>query len=84
MSVQRAKARSIAACTTSSAPAMPVSVSSENTTPKPKVSSGALRSHTVTWCAGSNCFISAAKYNPPGPPPAIAILIPCPPRSDGA
>jgi hypothetical protein len=36
-------------------------VSSENTTPKPKVSSGALRSHTVISWEGSRFFISAAK-----------------------
>ena len=28
----------------------------------------ALRSHRVMSCAESSCFISAAKYRPPGPP----------------
>src|SRR6476646_403870 len=57
---------------------MPPRVSSEKTTPKPKVSSGALRSQTVTSWAGSSCFISAARYRPPGPPPAMAILMALP------
>src|SRR5215472_5090641 len=58
---------------TGSACSMPPSVSSENTTPKPNVSSGALRSQTVISCAGSSCLVSAAKYSPPGPPPMTAI-----------
>ena len=61
MSVQRAKSRSIWSWTTASAPSIPPRVSSENTTPKPKVSSGALRSQTVTSWRGSSPFISAAK-----------------------
>src|SRR5215475_4923732 len=52
---------------------MPPSVSSEKTTPKPKVSSAALRSHTViSWC-GPSCAASAEKYSPPGPPPMTAM-----------
>src|SRR5579875_3369553 len=62
-----------------SACSMPPSVSSENTTPKPNVSSAALRSHTVISCPGLSRLASAAKYRPPGPPPTIAIRTP-PPR----
>ena len=54
---------------------MPPSVSSENTTPKPNVSSAALRSQTVISCAGSSCLVRAAKYSPPGPPPMTAMRI---------
>ena len=61
MSVQRAKLRSIRSCTTRSAPSMLPRVSSEKTTPKPKVSSGALRSQTVISWAGSSDFIRVAK-----------------------
>ena len=46
---------------TGSACSMPPSVSSENTTPKPKVSSGALRSQTVISVPGSSWRTSAAK-----------------------
>src|SRR5450432_2186619 len=52
---------------------MPPRVSSENTTPKPKVSSAALRSQTVISCSGPSCWASAAKYSPPGPPPMTAM-----------
>lgn len=49
---------------------MPPRVSSERTTPKPKVSSGAFFSHTSTACP---CRASsAAAYSPPGPPPTTA------------
>src|SRR5579875_663260 len=58
---------------TSSACSMPPSVSSENTTPKPNVSSGALRSQTVTSLRGDSWRTSAARYRPPGPPPATAM-----------
>lgn len=54
---------------------MAPSVSSLKTTPNPKVSSAALRSHTVISCAGCNCLTSAEKYSPPGPPPTTAIRI---------
>src|SRR6185312_8842950 len=74
MSVQRANRRDMASANSVSAFSMPPRVSSEKTTPNPKVSSGALRSHTVIWWAGSSCFISAARYRPPGPPPMIAIF----------
>src|ERR1700754_1496197 len=73
MSSHRAVCRCIAANTAGSACSMPPSVSSENTTPKPNVSSAALRSHTVTSRPGSSCFANAAKYSPPGPPPTTAI-----------
>src|SRR5260221_7558635 len=59
---------------------MPPRVSSENTTPKPNVSSAALRSQTVISLCGASCLVSAAKYSPPGPPPTTAIRI-APPRS---
>src|SRR5690349_2756560 len=56
---------------------MPPRVSSDNTTPNPKVSSAALRSQTVTsWC-GPSCLVSAAKYRPPGPPPMTATRTIC-------
>ncbi|CAO0837858.1 hypothetical protein SMICM17S_04169 [Streptomyces microflavus] len=71
MSVQRAKRRAMASAMVVSAFSMPPS-RPEKTTPKPNVSSGALRSQTVIWWAGSSCFIRAAKYSPPGPPPMIA------------
>ena len=73
MSSQRANSRCIAAWIAGSACSMPPSVSSEKTTPKPKVSSGALRSQTVTSRPGSSCLTSAAEYSPPGPPPMTAI-----------
>src|SRR4051794_10171961 len=78
MSSQRANSCSMLAKIDRSAPSMPVSVSSEKTTPKPNVSSAALRSHTSTSCRGSSCFASAAKYSPPGPPPTTAIRISAP------
>src|SRR5215467_4635062 len=59
-----------------SAFSIPPSVSSENTTPKPNVSSGALRSQTVISASGESWRASAAKYSPPGPPPATAIRMP--------
>src|SRR5260370_28381634 len=54
---------------------MPPRVSSENTTPKPNVSSAALRSQPVISLSGASCLASAAKYSPPGPPPTTAIRI---------
>src|SRR5690606_18256907 len=53
------------------------SVSSERTTPQPKVSSGRLRSNTTTSCAASRSFIEIAKYRPAGPPPSTATFIRC-------
>ena len=76
MSSHRASSRRMAANTAGSASSMPPSVSSENTTPKPNVSSAALRSHTVMTCDGSSWRSSAAQYSPPGPPPMIAIRMP--------
>jgi hypothetical protein len=61
MSVQRANRRAMASANSGSAFSMPPSVSSEKTTPKPNVSSGALRSQTVISWAGSSCFMRAAK-----------------------
>src|SRR3954447_21402674 len=54
---------------------MPPRVSSLNTTPKPKVSCAALRSQTRMSASGSSALASAAKYNPPGPPPITAMRI---------
>src|SRR5438067_4853222 len=73
MSSQRANSARIASCTAASACSMPPRVSSEKTTPKPNVSSGALRSQTVISWPGPSCFASAAKYRPAGPPPMTAI-----------
>src|SRR4029453_5225780 len=75
MSDQRAKRRLMYSATTGSAFPMPPNVSSENTTPNPNVSVAALRSQRVMSCEASSCFISAAKYRPPGPPPTIAIFM---------
>ena len=61
MSVHRANRRAMASANSGSAFSIPPSVSSENTTPKPNVTSGASRSQTVTSCAGSSCFINAAR-----------------------
>src|SRR5690349_2716742 len=66
-----------------SACSMPPSVSSENTTPKPNVSSAAFRSQTVISLPGSSCRASAAKYSPPGPPPMTAIRTGCPSAGRG-
>src|ERR1700677_269927 len=76
MSSQRANSRLIAAKIPASACSMPPRVSSENTTPKPNVSSAALRSQTVISCPASSCLASAAKYRPPGPPPRTEIRTP--------
>src|SRR5918996_271139 len=73
MSSQRANSRCMAAWIVASACSMPPRVSSEKTTPKPNVSSAALRSHTVISRRGSKRFASAAKYSPPGPPPTTAM-----------
>ncbi len=72
MSLHRANSADMASNTAGSACAMPSSVSSENTTPKPNASSRALRSQTVISHSGESCWASAAKYNPPGPPPMTA------------
>src|ERR687895_437714 len=81
MSSQRANSAVMAAWTAGSACSMPPSVSSENTTPNPKVSAGALRSHTVISCWGPSCFIKMPKYSPPGPPPMQAICMSSPPEA---
>src|SRR5882757_10464853 len=51
------------------------SVSSENTTPKPKVSSARFCSCTATCQLGCAFLVSSAKYRPPGPPPTTVIRI---------
>src|SRR5207244_13394605 len=53
---------------------MPPSVSSEKTTPNPKVSAAAFRSHTSISCFGFSSLTSVARYRPAGPPPMIAIF----------
>ena len=73
MSSQRANSLRMAEKISSSACSMPPRVSSENTTPKPNVSSAALRSQTVISCRASSCLARAAKYRPPGPPPRTAM-----------
>ena len=73
MSSQRANSRRMAAKISRSACSMPPRVSSENTTPKPNVSSAALRSQIVISCPASSCLARAAKYRPPGPPPRTAM-----------
>src|SRR5919108_4878044 len=78
MALQRAKASSISAKLGGSASRSAPRVSSENTTPQPKVASGALRSTTVTWWAGSARLASSAKYSPAGPPPRTPIRIAAP------
>ena len=65
MSSQIANSRCICEKTTGSACSIPPSVSSLKTTPKPNVSSGALRSHTVISCrcpvVAASCWASALK-----------------------
>src|SRR5437899_206391 len=73
MSSQRANSRCMAAKTSGSACSIPPSVSSEKTTPKPNVSSGAFRSHRSTSLPGLSCLTSAERYTPPGPPPSTAM-----------
>ena len=68
---------------------IPLRVWSLKTTPKPKVSSGALRSHTVISDDGSSCRTRLEKYRPAGPPPTTAIRMcrldsPGLPRRDNA
>ena len=75
MSSQIANSAAIFAWIAGSACSMPPSVSSEKTTPKPKVSSARLRSQTVISWSAPSCLASAAKYRPPGPPPITAIRI---------
>src|SRR6185369_5207221 len=81
MSSQRCACRPMAAVISGSALASASSVASENTTPKPNVSSGWLRSSTVTSCRGSACFKSEAKNRPPGPPPKQVTFTDAPPAS---
>ena len=50
-------------------------VSSLNTTPHPKVASGALRSTTTMSLDGSDFFASNAKYSPAGPAPSTPIRL---------
>lgn len=72
---------SSASLSTGSAASMASRVASEKTTPKPKVSSGRLRSNTTTSAPGRFRLSSVAKNSPPGPPPMQATLIVLPPVS---
>src|SRR2546427_5536574 len=74
MSSEWAKAWVIAAWLSGSASRKLSSVASEKTTPKPKVSSGRLRSRTVISWAGSAFFMRIAKYSPAAPPPTETIF----------
>src|SRR5262245_5568324 len=49
------------------------SVSSDSTTPQPKVSCARLRSITTISWAGSRSCMAMAKYSPAGPPPRQAM-----------
>src|SRR6267142_5523425 len=71
---QWANAWVISVCVMGSASKKLSRVASEKTTPKPKVSSGPLRSMTVTWCRGSARLIKIAKYRPAAPPPIATIF----------
>ena len=84
ISAQRANCGASVANVSGSAASMPSSVSSEKTTPKPNVSSAALRSWTTTSWAGSRRLARIAKYSPAGPPPTIAILTAAPPLPAGS
>src|SRR6266508_3583862 len=75
MALQRAKASLISTKLGWSASRSAPRVSSENTTPQPKVASGGLRSITRTWWPGSAFFMSSAKYSPAGPPPRMPIFM---------
>src|SRR6185369_3178023 len=81
MSSQRCACRPIACVMSGSALASASSVASENTTPKPNVSSAWLRSSTVTSCRGSACLMSEAKNSPPGPPPRQVTFTDVPPAN---
>src|SRR6185312_6446698 len=65
-----------------SASAMLSSVSWLNTTPKPNVSSGALRSSTSISLAGSARLSRMERNSPAGPPPTTATLIAAPSHAD--
>src|SRR5713101_4528680 len=72
---QRAKLLLISSYVSKSASRSAPRVSSENTTPQPKVASGGLRSITVIWSDGFAFFASRAKYRPAGPPPTTTAFI---------
>ena len=65
----------MAAALTGSLAARFLRVSSESTTPQPKVSSRGLRSNTVISWPGLRSFRLMAKYNPAGPPPRQAMFM---------
>src|SRR6266511_2815319 len=75
MALQRAKASLISTKLGWSASRSAPRVSSENTTPQPKVASGGLRSITRTSWPASAFLMSRAKYSPAGPPPRMPILM---------
>ena len=73
MSSQYAKPASIAARDGGSARSRLPSVSSDSTMPKPKVSSGRLRSVTSIEASGNRFFRRIAEYRPAGPPPITSM-----------
>src|SRR5690606_27276893 len=73
MSSQCAKPPVMASNVGASAARNASSVWSEKTTPQPNVSSGPLRSNTVTRASGRAFLNSSEKYRPAGPPPMTAI-----------
>src|SRR5699024_6584729 len=77
ISAQRAWCRSMSSASTGSSLPIPPRVSSENTTPNPKVSEAAFCSQTVMSTSGRSGLTSAEKYRPPGPPPTTAIFRAC-------
>src|SRR5579872_5211510 len=68
----------MARCVSGSASLNPSIVLSENTTPQPNVASARFRSMTVISHEGLAFFARIAKYNPAGPPPKHATLMPPP------
>src|SRR5579872_90022 len=68
----------MARCVSGSASLKPSIVLSENTTPQPNVASARFRSMTVISHDGLVFFARMEKYNPAGPPPKHATLMPPP------
>src|SRR5579862_1795913 len=75
MSSQWWKLARMDACVSGSAAWKFPMVSSEKTTPQPKVSSGRFRSYTSTRTDGSALRSRMAEYRPAGPPPRHTIRL---------
>src|SRR6266702_1913529 len=75
MSSQWWKLARMAACVSGSATWKFPMVSSEKTTPQPKVSSGRFRSYTSIRTDGSALRSRMAAYSPAGPPPRHTIRL---------